>query len=233
MSQYIMGLDIGNTNTVVGLFDTEENVEVRYSWRTVTRNNRTSDELGIFLYGFLQTAGIRMESIGGLIYSSVVPSFNPVVERMSRDYIKSEAIPVRYTMNMPLRIDYPRPYEIGADRLVNAVAVHHLHPDSRGKIIVDMGTATTFCYLRGDSYQGGSIAPGLKLSMEALSRNAAQISPIEFKRPPKGVLGDTTEHALQSGFFYGWVGLIREIVSQYRALDPEDQPSQRSTGKRT
>lgn len=212
-----MALDIGNTNTVVGLFPGEGGDEIRYSWRTVTQRNRTSDELGIFLLGFLNSSSIDPASIVGFIYSSVVPSFNPIVERMSRDYFQCDPMRVRYDMGLPIRIEYPRPFEIGADRLVNACASSEIYGGD--SIIVDLGTATTFCVLHGDAYHGGTIAPGLKLSMEALSRNTAQLPPVEFSRPIS-VLGDSTISAIQSGFFYGWVGLIREILTQIRRTNP-------------
>ncbi len=214
----ILGVDIGNTNTVFGLFETGEGYDIIRHWRTVTVRERTSDELGIYLIGFLQSAGIDAKSISGFIFSSVVPSFNPIVERMAHDYFQSDATRVHFEMKLPFRISYPRPFEIGADRLVNAAAVSILYPGN--SIIIDMGTATTFCLMVDGVYRGGSIAPGLKLSMEALTRNTAQLPPIEFSKPPGGVLGDSTVHALQSGFFYGWVGLLREIIKEMKNSQP-------------
>lgn len=228
MNPFLMTLDIGNTNMVVGIFPMDETLTPYRSWRTVTARDRTSDEMGVFIQGFLASAGLDPGSIGGLIYSSVVPSINRSVDLMARDYFGCEPVKVQHTMEMPILIDYPRPYEIGADRLVNAVGAHTLYPGN--SIIVDLGTATTFCYLRGNSYLGGSIAPGLRLSMEALTGNTAKLSPIVFEKPPGGVLGDTTEHALQSGFYYGWVGLIKEITGRFRELYPEDRPTIIATG---
>ncbi len=207
-----MAIDIGNSNTVVGLFEDDATYDIPFHWRTVTQRNRTSDELGIFLLGFLQSAGIPSGWIKGFLYSSVVPSFNPIVERMGRDYFHCEPVKVTFDMGLPLQIQYPRPYEIGADRLVNAVAASIIYPGR--SIIIDLGTATTFCLLLGNEYMGGVIAPGLKLSMEALSRNTAQLPPVEFAAPPEGILGKTTATAIQSGFFYGWVGLLREIIEE-------------------
>lgn len=217
----ILALDIGNSNTVAGIFsadDPDEN-QVPCNWRTVTQRNRTSDELGIFLLGVLAFAKIEPDRIGGFIYSSVVPSFNPIVERMAKDYFGCDPIRVRSDMDLPIEILYPRPYEIGADRLVNAVGVSVLYGGNA--IIIDLGTATTFCIVHdGKDYLGGIIGPGLKLSMEALSRNTAQLPPIEFSRP-ESVIGFSTVEALQSGFFYGWVGLIREILNQIRKENPD------------
>lgn len=217
MTDYILAVDIGNTNTVFGLFrDTAEH-EIEKHWRTVTHRDRTSDELGIFLLGFLSSSGIDPSSIRGFIYSSVVPSFNPIVERMAQDYFSTQPFRVRHD-NIPLAIDYPRPDEIGADRLVNAVAANTMYPGSQ--IVVDLGTATTFCVVHDGVYLGGAIAPGLKLSMEALFRNTAQLSSVEFSRPPGGVVAKSTKHAIQSGFFFGWVGLLRGILDEAARASP-------------
>lgn len=217
MSEYILAVDVGNTNTVFGLFQDKPEHEIQKNWRTVTHRDRTSDELGIFLLGFLQSSGINPSQIRGFIYSSVVPSFNPIVERMAADYFQAVPIRVRHD-NIPLRIDYPRPDEIGADRLVNGVAANTMFPDSQ--IVVDLGTATTFCIVHEGVYLGGSIAPGLKLSMEALFRNTAQLSAVEFSKPPCGVIADSTKHAIQSGFFFGWVGLLRGILDEIQRVHP-------------
>ena len=217
MKEYILAVDIGNTNTVFGLFENTVDVEIQKDWRTVTRRDRTSDELGIFLLGFLQSSGIQSSQIKGFVYSSVVPSFNPIVERMAADYFSSVPLRVRYD-NIPLKIDYPRPEEIGADRLVNAVAADRMFPGNQ--IVVDLGTATTFCVVHEGTYLGGSIAPGLKLSMEALFRNTAQLFPVEFSRPACGVISDSTRTAIQAGFFFGWVGLLRGILEEIHKTYP-------------
>jgi len=210
--QLIMAVDVGNTNTVVGIFDNTDDLNIQEHWRTVTIRERTSDELGIFLRGFLHSSSIEARQIKGFIYSSVVPPFNPIVERMAQDYFYCEPIRIVNDMPLPIEIVYPRIYEIGADRIVNAVAAHQMF--SGDLIVVDMGTATTFCLIKDGKYFGGSIAPGLKLSMEALTRNTAQLPTIEFKKPECGVIADSTIHAMQSGFFFGWTGLLREIMNE-------------------
>ncbi|MBI39094.1 MAG: pantothenate kinase [Leptospiraceae bacterium] len=214
--KYGLAVDIGNTNTVFGLYE-ESSAEILKSWRTVTHRDRTSDELGIFLKGFLQSGGVAVQDIQHFIYSSVVPSFNPIVEKMVRDYYNTEPLRVHYELPLPMRFVYPRPYEIGPDRIVNAIAASKIYGGDL--IVIDLGTATTFCLVHGQDYMGGSIAPGLKLSMEALSRRAAMLPPIEFACPPSGVLGDSTIHSIQSGFFFGWIGLLREIIHQFRKRD--------------
>ena len=227
MKQYRMALDIGNSNTVVGLFD-DSSESIPHHWRTVTHRDRTSDELGIFLIGFLQSVGIGRETIESFIYSSVVPSFNPIVERMARDYFRVEPQRVSASSNLPIQISYPRPFEIGADRLVNAVAARKFYPGDL--IIIDLGTATTFCVMHGNEYLGGVIAPGLKLSMESLHRKTAQLPAIEFARPQSGVIGQSTVDALRSGFFYGWIGLIRELIERIKAESPGRSYSVVATG---
>ena len=208
----LLVIDVGNTNTVFGLFNEGES-NPRFHKRTVTRQDRTSDELGVFLKGFFKEEEIDPARIGHAIYSSVVPAFNPIVARMLEDWFGVKPMNVHYQMKLPFSISYPRPFEIGADRLVNAAAV-----TLRGGnfIIVDMGTATTFCVINSKTeYIGGVIAPGLKISMEALTRNTAQLPPITFLSPAK-VIGQSTLESLQSGFFYGWVGLLRGIIQEIK-----------------
>ena len=143
--RYVLGVDVGNTNTVFGLFRDEPDFEILHSWRTVTRRDRTSDELGIFLLGFLNSSGIVATEVGGFIYSSVVPPFSPIVERMGSDYFRCDPLRVRFDMGLPIGVSYPHPAEIGADRLANAAGAHAMCRDDL--IIVDLGTATTFCLL--------------------------------------------------------------------------------------
>ncbi len=209
----LLVIDVGNTNTVFGVFYGEEE-EPRFHKRTVTRRDRTSDELGVFLKGFFKEENIDSNEISAAIYSSVVPGFNPIVSRMLEDWFKVNPISVTVNINLPFTITYPRPFEIGADRLVNAAAVVRLYPGR--SIIIDMGTATTFCVVNEHhEYIGGLIAPGLKISMDSLIRNTAQLPPIVFQTPRK-VLGDSTIESLQSGFFYGWVGLLEGIIQEIK-----------------
>lgn len=220
MSNYTLVVDVGNTNSVFGLFQdgTEDPI---FHKRTVTRRDRTSDELGLFLRGFLGQENLQNIQLTNAIYSSVVPSFNPIVERMLTDWFNVTPIQVNYRMKLPFDITYPRPFEIGADRLVNAAFFVKEHPGKKA-IIVDLGTATTFCVVNDKpEYVGGVIAPGLKISMDALTRNTAQLPPIVFETP-KAVLGDSTVASLQAGFFYGWVGLLQGIISQIKKEHGQD-----------
>lgn len=213
-SKYTLVIDVGNTNSVFGLFRDDEEEPIFHK-RTVTRRDRTSDELGLFFRGFLAQENLASVNLDSAIYSSVVPSFNPIVERMLSDWYDVDPIQVNYRIKLPFHILYPRPFEIGADRLVNAAYIAVRYPNQKF-IIVDLGTATTFCVLNEKpEYLGGVIAPGLKISMDALTRNTAQLPPIVFE-PPHAVLGGSTIESLQSGFFYGWVGLLQGIISQIK-----------------
>jgi type III pantothenate kinase len=215
----LLVIDVGNTNTVFGVFYNGEE-EPKFHKRTVTRRDRTSDELGVFLKGFFKEENIDSSNISHAIYSSVVPGFNPIVSRMLEDWFKVDPINVTVNTKLPFTITYPRPFEIGADRLVNTAAVVKLYGGR--KIIIDMGTATTFCVLNEkNEYVGGLIAPGLKIAMDSLIRNTAQLPPIVFQTPKK-VLGDSTLESLQSGFYYGWVGLLEGIIKEIKYEYGED-----------
>jgi len=225
--KYILGIDVGNTNTVFGLFSDTNEGDIIHHWRTSTQRDRTSDEMGVFLISFLNSASIAVSDVVGFIYSSVVPSFNPLLEKMTFDYFDRTAIKINHKM-VPLKIKYPNPSEIGADRLVNAVAANSLYGNDL--IVIDMGTATTFCVLTDSEYRGGIIAPGLNLSMEALTRNTAQLPSVIFAKPDSGVIGDSTVHAMQSGFFYGWVGMLEGIINEIKKSIPDKDFKVISTG---
>ncbi|EMI71872.1 type III pantothenate kinase [Leptospira noguchii] len=215
----LLVVDVGNTNTVFGIFENGNNIPLFHK-RTVTRKDRTSDELGLFFRGFLREFKIENEMITGGIYSSVVPTLNPILDRMFQDWFKIEAIRVHYQIKLPFSISYPRPYEIGADRLVNAAACAIDFPGK--SIIIDLGTATTFCVVNEKpEYLGGVIAPGLKVSMDALTRNTSQLPPIVFQSPGK-ILGDSTIESIQSGFFFGWIGLLEGIIREIKKDKGED-----------
>ncbi len=208
---YLLAIDVGNTNTVFGLF---KNHDLIRSWRIVTRRDRTSDELGVYLSNFITSAGYMTSDIRNVIYSSVVPTFNPILDRMIQEYYHCIPLKVTYDMKLPLKYHYPRPFELGADRIVNAVCGIQLY--GKDLIIIDLGTATTFCLIKDGYYEGGVIAPGLKMSMEILHSRTALLPLVEFAKPSSGILADSTIHSIQAGFFYGWVGLLKEIIQQLK-----------------
>lgn len=209
--QYLLTIDVGNTNTVFGIFDQKTLLK---SWRIVTKRDRTSDELGVYLNSFIASCNYKSENIKGVIYSSVVPSFNPILDRMIKEYFHCSPLKVVHDMKLPLRYHYPRPFELGADRIVNAVGGITLY--GKDLIIVDLGTATTFCLIKDNYYEGGVIAPGLKMSMEMLHTRTALLPLVEFAKPELGILTDSTIHSIQAGFFYGWVGLLKEIIKELK-----------------
>ena len=215
----VLLIDVGNTNTVIGLTYFNQ-LDPIFHKRTVTKRERTSDELGLFLQGFIKHENFPIEDVKYAIYSSVVPGFNPIVERMVQDWFRVEPMKVVHTMNLPFTITYPRPFEIGADRLVNAAICAELY--TKSSIIIDMGTATTFCVLNSKKeYVGGVIAPGLKISMENLHKSTAQLPPIVFQAT-ENVVGKSTIESLQSGFYYGWIGLLEKIITEIKTEFPTE-----------
>lgn len=212
----LLAIDVGNTNIVFALCQGEE---IRWKWRISTDGQRTADEYGVWLHQLMEIAGADRGDVTDAIIASVVPQtlFNLV--GLCRHYFAVEpkiigAPGVDFGMKIALR----NPAEVGADRVVNAVAARALWPGAL--IIVDFGTATTFDVVSEEgSYEGGVIAPGINLSMDALYRAAAKLPRIAVEPPPGdlGVIGKGTVHAMQSGVFWGYVGLIEGLVARMAA----------------
>lgn len=203
-------LDVGNTNTVLGVF---ENDELKHDWRIKTDRHKTEDEYGILIKSLFEHKGMALEDITGVIISSVVPPIMYSLEKMSRDYFQMDPLIVGESpVHTSLKMDYPNPKEIGADRIVNAVAA--IEEYGAPLIIIDFGTATTFCYINGDkAYAGGVISPGITISMEALYSKASKLPKIEIQQPDH-VIGTSTVGAMQSGVFYGYVAQVDGIVKR-------------------
>ncbi len=212
----VLVIDVGNTNTLLGLLDDEH---ILQTWR-ITTIARTTDELGGLVLQLLTHRGYEADRIAGAICSSVVPSLVYTVEKALRRYLGIDTLMVGRGLKtgMPIRTDNPR--EVGADRIVNAVAAIDQHGGPA--IVVDFGTATTFdCVDTDGNYVGGVIAPGLRISEEALFDRTAQLPRVELQRPPT-VIGRNTVQAMQSGLFYGYAGLVDAIVTRIRGeLAPE------------
>lgn len=212
-------LDIGNTNTVLGVFD---HGKLSYEWRIKTDRRRTADEFGILIQSLFNHKGITFADIDGLIISSVVPQIMFALERMADLYFHMEPLIVSSdSVHSYLKMSYPNPKEIGADRIVNAVGA--IHGYGAPLIIIDFGTATTYCYINEqEEYYGGLIAPGVDISMEALYSKASKLPKIEIEAP-EHVIGRSTVEAMQSGMFYGYVSQVDGIVTrmkQHFAKDP-------------
>lgn len=205
-------LDVGNTNTVLGVFNGDT---LLHEWRIKTDRYKTEDEFGMLLKSMLEHEGILFSDINGVVISSVVPPIMFALEKMSKKYFHQEAMIIgKDTIHSCLAMAYPNPKEIGADRIVNAVGA--IQEYGNPLIIIDFGTATTYCYINENrEYQGGLIAPGIHVSMEALYKKASKLPKIEIQKPEK-VVGSSTIEAMQSGVFYGYVGQVDGIVNRMK-----------------
>jgi len=208
----LLAIDVGNTNTVLGVYDGKNLLD---HWRLETSTRRTSDEYGILLRQLFQVSGIEPGVVRAVAVSSVVPPLQFNLERMSERYFKTRPMFVGPGVKTGMPILYDNPREVGADRIVNAVAAYDKH--HRGVVVVDFGTATTFDAVtpKGE-YLGGAICPGINISMEALFQNASKLPRVEYARPPH-VVGRNTVHSIQSGLLYGYVGMVDGICARMQA----------------
>lgn len=221
----IFVLDIGNTNTVLGVFEEDT---LKYEWRIQTDRHKTEDEFGMLIKSLFDFKGLAFSQIEGIIISSVVPPIMQALEKMCQLYFNIDPLVVgKNEINATLQISYPNPKEIGADRIVNAVGAIDLYDSPL--IIIDFGTATTFCYVdENKAYHGGIIAPGIKISMDALYSFASKLPKIEIEKP-KNIVGQSTVEAMQSGVYYGYVGQVDGIVNRIKE-DMEVEPTVIATG---
>ena len=207
----LLAIDVGNTQTHVGVFDGAELVE---HWRVATEAEATADELAARVAALLGLRDMRFDAVDGAIVSSVVPQLTPGYATMGERYLQAEFLLVGPGLRtaMPIRLDNPR--ELGADRLVNAVAAYDRFGNACD--VVDFGTAITFDAVSAEGeYLGGVIGPGVAISMEALADRAAKLPPIELGEPlgePGGVIGRSTQASLQSGIVYGFAGAVDAIA---------------------
>ncbi|HOP51912.1 MAG: type III pantothenate kinase [Thermovirgaceae bacterium] len=206
----LLVVDIGNTNTVLGIFDGRELIR---HWRLISERH-TSDELGIYLLNLISLAGVTPAEISGAALCSVVPPLDAPWEEGIRRYLSVECLKVTNRTNIGIPVLYENPSEVGADRLVNAVA--GIECFGSPLLVVDFGTAITIDAIstRGE-YLGGSIAPGLVVSMEALFGKAARLPKVSFDLPEK-VIGRNTRDSMQSGFLYGFAGMVDSLVERIR-----------------
>ncbi len=207
----LLAIDIGNTNVVLGVFDGGKLVE---NWRVGTNTQITPDEYAMTFKDLFGFARIEFNQIDGVIISSVVPPLLPVMLEMSRKYIRIEPMVVTHEFKTGITIRTDNPKEVGADRIVNAAAAYKLYGGPL--IIVDFGTATTFCAItkKGD-YLGGAICPGMRISAEALFQRASKLPRVELVKPAK-VIGSDTIGAMQAGIIYGYAGLVDGIVERMK-----------------
>jgi type III pantothenate kinase len=205
----LLAIDVGNTNTVLGAFEGEA---LKSHWRVETSHSRTADEYGIQLLQLFASAGLDPRRVKAVAVSSVVPPLTSTLEAMAQRYFQVKPLFVGPGIKTGVPILYENPREVGADRIVNAVAAYERWRCAL--VVVDFGTATTFDAISGKGeYLGGAICPGIGISMEALFRNASKLPRVEFARPPQ-VIGKNTVASIQSGMVYGYVGLVDGICAR-------------------
>jgi type III pantothenate kinase len=207
----LITVDVGNTQTHVGMFRGDELVE---HWRFATVREATGDQIAVVMSGVLGLRGLSLEDVDGAIVSSVVPQLAHEYEYISERYLDGGLIVVgpNVKSGMPIRIE--RPHELGTDRLVNAVAAWDLYHDAC--VVVDFGTSTNYDVVSDQGeYLGGVISPGIEISMEALYARAAKLTKVDIE-PPKEVIGRSTEGAVQSGLVYGFAGQVDGILKRLR-----------------
>lgn len=207
----LLVIDVGNTNMVLGVY---KDTELLDHWRISTDRQRTTDEYGVLIRELFYLNDFRADDINAIIISSVVPPVVPTLERMCQRYFGLSPLLIGPGVKTGMDIRYDNPREVGADRIVNAVAAYEKYGGP--VIIVDFGTATTFCAVDAKGvYLGGSICPGIGISTEALVQRTAKLPRIELKRTDSVICRNTIE-SMQAGVFYGFVGQVEGIVSRMR-----------------
>ena len=217
----LMAVDIGNTQTVLGLFEGEE---LRGRWRITTEAHRTADELGAVSAGLL---GLELERVEALIVSSVVPVLNRSYKNLAEKILGVPFYQVTATMQTGLENRYDDPGAVGADRIVNAVAAgrYYGHPT----IIVDFGTATTVCAVDAEgAYRGGAILPGLYVALDALVAQTSKLPSVDLEEEPPNAIATNTPDSIRSGFIYGYAGAIDALIRRMGEELAADEPKSAS-----
>jgi type III pantothenate kinase len=205
----LLAIDTGNTTTHIGGFDGDRLI---FSFRLASTHTRTVDEASLLLRQVLREHEIEPRSVDGAVMCSVVPLLTPVLEQAVRDACGVEPLVVTCHLKLPIRLDVPLREQVGTDRIANAVAFWTEHKCAG--VVVDFGTATNFDVVSASgAYIGGALAPGLESAADRLAQKAAQLFKVGFG-PPETAIGSTTEEALRSGFYYGAVGSVDEIVTR-------------------
>ncbi|MHB8214854.1 MAG: type III pantothenate kinase [Candidatus Sulfotelmatobacter sp.] len=215
----LLVLDVGNTNTVLGVFARTENPgdsaaplyqRLVANWRVATRQGSTVDEYGVLFRNLFSMASLEASEIQGIVISSVVPPLDPVLRQVCERYFNSKPLLIEPGIKTGMPVHYDNPAEVGADRIVNAVAAFEKYAGPC--VIVDFGTATTFdCVSAKGEYLGGVICPGIGISADALFQRTARLPRVEIRKPAR-VIGTNTVGSLQSGLYYGYLGLVDGIL---------------------
>ncbi len=226
----ILCLDVGNTQMHGGVFN---NDELLMQFRKTSASRSSSDEFGLFLISVLRENGINPKEIRHISICTVVPDVLHSLKNACRKYFNNSPFVLQAGVKTGLKIKYRNPLEVGADRIANSLACAHLFPQ-KNIIIVDFGTATTVCVInKNKEYLGGSILPGIRMSMQALETQTAKLPSVEIKEP-ESVIGRSTVESIQSGLFYGQLkmveGLCEEIRSQEKWDDEQSRPLLIGTG---
>jgi type III pantothenate kinase len=207
----LLTIDIGNTNLTLGLYQGEE---LGPRWRLSTAHDRMPDEYGLQILGLLAHAGTSPVDLSGVCLASVVPPLTSNLVQACKQYLLQDALVVDAGVKTGVRIRYENPKAVGADRIVDAVAVKHLYGGPA--CVVDFGTGTTFDAISSEGdYLGGAIAPGIGIASEALYLRAAKLPRVDLQKPPS-VIGRNTVHAMQSGLLFGYIGLVEGMVTRFR-----------------
>jgi type III pantothenate kinase len=205
----LLVLDVGNTNTVLGLYD---KAKLRANWRVSTTKTQTVDEYGVLFRNLFAMDAIDAKQVSGIIISSVVPPIDSTLREVCEKYFKVKPLFVEPGVKTGMPVKYENPAEVGADRIVNGVAAFEKHGGPC--IVVDFGTATTFDAIsKNGEYLGGVIAPGLGISAEALFERTARLPRIDVRKPER-VIGATTVGSIQSGLYFGYLGLVDGILER-------------------
>ena len=209
MAGLLLALDVGNTTIQMGLFDQSRLIK---DWRFFTRKEQTSDEMGLIVQGAIQNIGMDPKSVVGVVLSCVVPSLTNRLKKMCDDYLGCSPMEIDPGKEEYFPIAYPDPNQIGADRIVNAVAGYEKYGSPL--IIIDFGTATTFCAISEEGrFLGGCIVPGIGISLDALVNHAERLTPITWHRP-SAIIAKSTDDAVRSGLLFGYASLVHGIVEK-------------------
>jgi len=207
----LMAIDVGNTNTVLGIYREEA---LLHHWRLITEHERTADEWGILIRALFSLEQVSNETVTGVVISSVVPPARSALEEMSFKYFGMKPQFIEATLDLGMPVLYNPPSDVGADRIVNGIAAYATFGGP--VIVVDFGTATTFDAISAaGEYKGGVIAPGMGISAEALFMRAARLPRVDIRAPEK-VIGDSTVASMQSGLYWGYAGLIDGILRRMK-----------------
>jgi len=208
----LLTVDVGNTNTVLGL---HEGAELKVHWRLTTRREQTADEYGILVRNLFAVSGFSPASVEGVALASVVPPLTPVVVTLARQYLGHDPLVVEPGVRTGMPILYEPPGDVGADRIVNGVAAFAAYGGP--VIVVDFGTATTFDVVtKKGEYVGGVICPGVGISADALFQRAARLPRVDVRNPGK-VIGRSTVGSIQSGLYFGYAAMCEGIIARIRA----------------